>query len=106
VELAVGVDVIDPDTRAAQRAFEIRIAQELPLLEPRATIDQRSKGLEFRRFARASVILCPLHPALVRTAQQIEITVAVPVDDERVAVIVDFQGLSIGLDLYGFRRKL
>jgi hypothetical protein len=47
-----------------------------------------------------------LYPALARSAQQVEVAIAVPVDHEGVAVIpLDFQGLTTGLDLRRDRRE-
>ena len=52
-------------------------------------------------------VLRPLHAALARAAEQVEVAVAVPVDDERVAVMArDPQRLVAGLDLLGLRLEL
>ena len=107
VEFAVGVDVIDPDSRAACGSIEILIAQDLPVFELRAVFDQRSKGLQSRWLPQPGAILRPLYPTLARSAQQVEVAIAVPVNHEGVAVIpLDFQGLTTGLDLLRDRREL
>src|SRR5215472_6368563 len=107
VELAIGIDVIDPDSRAAQGPLEVLIAQDLPVFGLRAMSDQRSEGLQSRRLPGPGAILRPLHPALARSAQQVEVAVAVPVDHEGVAVMpLDLQGLMMGLDLLRSRQEL
>ena len=69
--------------------------------------DQRSKGLQLRRLPRAGAILGPLHPALARAAQQVEVSIAVPVDHEGIAVMtLDLQGLITCLDLLRLRQEL
>src|SRR5262245_36432600 len=107
VELAVGIEVIDPDSRAAQGPLEVLLAQDLPVFELRAMVDQQSKGLQSRRLPRSGAILRPLHPALARSAQQVEVAIAVPIDHEGVAVMtLDLQGLITGLDLVRLREEL
>src|SRR5262249_5032887 len=106
-ELAVGVDVIDPDPRIARGPPEIRIAQDLPVFGPRCGLDQRPERSELRRLARTGAVLRPLHAALARSAQDVEVAVAIPIDHEWVAVIaLDLQRLFAGFDLVGLGQEL
>src|SRR5205823_5119396 len=102
VEFAIAVHVRDPDARRGRGAGEFLFAEELPILDGAARFDQPFERAELRRLAFARAVSGPLHTAVARSTEQIEGTVAVPVDDERIAVMaLDAQRHPAALDDFG-----
>ena len=57
-----------------------------PFLRGVARFDQSFELMQGGRLAGSGRVLRPLHAAVVRATEQIQVTVTIPVDDERIAV--------------------
>src|SRR5262249_46246961 len=107
VEFAVAVHVRDPDARRGRGAGKLVFVERLAVFRVAARLDQRSERPQLRRLASPGDIFGPLHAAVRRPAEQIEITVAIPVGDEWIAVMAfDSQGTLPRLHRFGFGFEL
>src|SRR5262245_36534974 len=107
VELPVPVHVGDPDPGRPGRAGEVTLVEGLAVRDLPARLDQRPEFAQFRGLALAGLVLRPVDAAVAGAAQQVQVPVAVPVDDERVAVVaLDPQRRAAGRDQLGLGREL
>src|SRR5262245_1159717 len=107
VELAVAVDVRDPDARGVRRPLQVRLPQHLAVLDRGGRLDQRPERFQHRRLALAGDVLGPVDAAVGGPADEVEGAVAVDVHDERVAVGAgDLQRLAVRQDRLGLRGEL
>jgi hypothetical protein len=88
VQLAVGIHVLHPNPGRACGVGEVGFGAGLPLLDRGSRFDQQPERAEFGRLALAlaRAVLGQLHTAVAAPAQQVQVSVAIPVDDERIAV--------------------
>src|SRR5262249_48280509 len=87
VQLSVAIGVSDPYPRRVGRTVDVIFGQQLPLFARAARFDQYLERPQRRQFAGAGNIFGPVHAAVGRSTEQIQVAVSVPVDGERIAVM-------------------
>src|SRR5438309_4802027 len=107
VEFAVAIHVSDPDPSRMRGASEVALAEGLSLLDRGPRLDQQSKWFEVRHLALGGLVPRPVDAAVAGPAHQVQASVAVQVDNERIAVrALDSQRRMAGLDQLRRRQEL